>query len=443
MSYKRINSAIFIFILIFFSLWNLFFHSEEMISNSENRRLTDWPEFTVKALFEGSYTEQIELYLGDRFPLRAKGIAFISYLENLRGIQSDDDFVLIQTSGVNEGESVTSSESQIFEIESKFVHDKQHFPDDVGMLIPIVADTSKNVTKITFDEDFKTNILIYNQKGMTSFQRQDELIESLAASYMRIGNRYPEIKMYALMAPSQVAFVDEAYFQYTDSQYEGIQAFYEKLGREITAIDPYAILDRHRDDYIYFRTDHHWTSLGAYYAYLETCRQMNLSPNGYDTLSFRSYGDFLGSIYNLTQNQNLKDNPDSLYAFVPIAKFDYLIYDKDSLLKTHHALISDSFDLKNYQYRVFLGGDFGFSVIKNKSDPELEETLLVIKDSYGNAWVPFIADHFRTTIVYDPRYTDRTLQSITEAYNIDKMIVVNSGQALTSKSYIETMKTIQ
>ncbi|MDK2866274.1 MAG: hypothetical protein PWP51_900 [Clostridiales bacterium] len=434
----KLKAVLFVGGLLALGIANGVYFDDSYISYTENRRLAPWPEWSYEDFFSGAYTTGIDDFLRDRFLYREAWIDLSTKLSSFQGLKTQDDFVLLTTNGANEaaaGEEKTVRSAKI-------VHDVAHYPDDIGMLIPVKPEKGVDVSKVEFSDDYKTNILIYDQKGMTSYVYKPDTVDRLAEAYNHFSDNYlDKLKVYVLMAPSPVAFVDDDYARYTDNQYDAIQQFYDGLEHDIVKIDPYSALAAHQDEYIYFRTDHHWTSLGAYYAYTEACKKMGFKP--YDLTAFDELTDidFLGSIYNLTQSDVLKTHDDKISAYVPKANVTYKVFTSQSTLD-YDSVISEDFDIDDYKYKLFLGGDFGLAVIDNLDQPENGETLMIIKDSYGNALTPYFVNHFKRIVVVDLRYTSKSVGELVNEYGVNRLMLVNSGQALAAESYADILENV-
>jgi len=438
--WRKVNSILFIIILLGIGIYNIFNFDQSYISPSENRALASWPEFEKKNYFSGNFSRGIDDYIQDRFVFRRAWLETASSLSHLRGIKEEEDFVLLTTTGANEGEPLPEVTDETRNI--KAVHDVENFPDDVGMLKVVTPVKGVEVTKIEFSENFKTNILIYDKKGMTSYVFKSDLVDRLAKAYNAVEQSYVDVlKIYALTAPSPVAFVNEDYARYTDNQYEGICDFYQKLDQNIIKIDPYPILLAHQDEYIYYKTDHHWTSLGAYYGYVEACNEMGLDPKPISEFDEIDYDDFLGSIYNLTKSDILKENEDEILAYVPQADIEYKIMTESGEL-TYDQVVSTDFYTRDYKYNVFLGGDNNLATVENHDSAISDETLMVIKDSYANALIPYFVNHFKRIVIVDPRYSKQSFSELVAAYEVDRLMIVNSGQALASESYVNLLENL-
>ena len=215
---------------------------------------------------------------------------------------------------------------------------------------------------------------------------------------------------------------------------------------KVTVVPIVDTLMAHTDEYIYFRTDHHWTALGAYYAYRQFTAYKGITPtpiNEYQTMTF---DNFLGSFYSSTKNTAMENNPDTILAYVPKStnRFTFLENPSGNLLDWN--IINDVSKYNKYnRYSCFIGGDNPFSTINN---PTLTDgsSCVVVKESFGNAFVPFLVDHYQTVYVVDYRlykkFCPDSLAAFVRTNNIQDIIYVNNADALSSRENMNALSAI-
>ena len=240
-------------------------------------------------------------------------------------------------------------------------------------------------------------------------------------------------KVYDLIVPlSTGVTLPDKYFSEIESsdQCAALNEIFSKLDDNVVPVNIYEKLMEHRNEYIYFRTDHHWTSLGAYYGYEKWCELKDILPISLDRRKTENYGSFLGSLYYDTDNPSaLKKNPDTLEAIFPMND----VYTGSSEEKD--PVIFDYTDYAEYaKYNAFLGGDKAYTVITNNSITD-GSVCLVAKESFGNCFVPYLADHYNQVYVYDYRYTDENLIEAARNVNAKDVIFVNNI-GMTRSSYL-------
>lgn len=237
-------------------------------------------------------------------------------------------------------------------------------------------------------------------------------------------------KVYDMIIPlsSGVVLPDEYYGKInSDDQRSAINKIFEKMDDSVIKVNIYDNLMKNRDKYIYFRTDHHWTALGAYYGYEKWCEAKGIIPISLDRHEKVEFKGFLGSFYNDTRKDKaLGKTPDVVEAYYPISKDATLNYTSSGGKEVKWDVIHD---VKDYpagiKYSTFIAGDNSMTTIEN---PNLDDgsKCVVIKESFGNALVPFLVDHYSKIYVLDYRYWNGNLESFVKDKNIDDVIFLNN-----------------
>ena len=197
------------------------------------------------------------------------------------------------------------------------------------------------------------------------------------------------------------------------------------MNSQVKSVDIYDALMKHRKEYIYFRTDHHWTALGAYYAYTALCEEMGIEPEKLEEYETREFEGFVGSFYNDTKNESLKKHPDVITAYLPKSEAKMHVtpakgqdYDWDII-----------YDVSSYgaslKYSTFIASDNPFTEITNQTLTD-ESACIVVKESFGNAFVPFLVDHYQHVYVVDYRYWQGNLAKLAEEKKAKDVILLNN-----------------
>lgn len=182
---------------------------------------------------------------------------------------------------------------------------------------------------------------------------------------------------------------------------EGIAYAYAQMGDNALTVDAVSNLRLHNDEYIYFRTDHHWTELGAYYAYEAWAETAGLTPVAHDSFPTAEYPGHLGLFYGMCGNPAaMKQNPDTVIACIPEDDITVEIWNNGALQPGQ--LIYDC-SASGYKYGAFIGGDHPITVITN-NDIADDSACVLVKDSYGNPFSVYLTQHYHTVYVVDYRY---------------------------------------
>ncbi len=188
---------------------------------------------------------------------------------------------------------------------------------------------------------------------------------------------------------------------------------------EDALIDVSDMLDAHRQEYIYYKTDHHWTTLGAYYAYTAWAAKMGFTPWAIEDFAVETLSeDFYGTLYSKI---NMAGEPDKIERFLPKKEIAYEVYydnneeAADTLYEMKHL------STKN-KYAVFLDDNHPF--IRIHTGNANARNLLLVKDSYANCFAPFAANHYENVYMIDLRYYRGSIEDIVTKYGITDMLVL-------------------
>jgi hypothetical protein len=200
----------------------------------------------------------------------------------------------------------------------------------------------------------------------------------------------------------------------------------DSLDDAVHFVDAYTELQRRTDEYIFFHTDHHWTGRGAYYAYVAFCKSAGFDPVPMKDFERKQVKrTFLGSLYGITLDQRLKNNRDSVEYFKPTIPMRTFRYNKDSARYEFSRLFANTSNYAN-----FIGGDH--PMVRIESDVNTN-SILVIKDSFGNAVAPFLALHYGTVYVMDYRYFDISVPDFVKQNEISAILFLHNTFAANSK----------
>ena len=211
------------------------------------------------------------------------------------------------------------------------------------------------------------------------------------------------------------------------TQAKSLDKIYGYMDDNVKTVNAYPDLMEHRTEYVYFRTDHHWTALGAYYAYNEFCKTKGIDPTPLENYKTVEYNDFLGSFYKDTNNSSaLGNTPDTIKAYYPVSQNVTMDVTDQKGQNYKWDVIHDVTDYgKSLKYSTFIAGDNPMTVITN-SDITDGSSCVVVKESFGNALVPFLIDHYQTVYVIDYRYWTGDVVSFAKEKNVQDVLFVNN-----------------
>ncbi len=213
-------------------------------------------------------------------------------------------------------------------------------------------------------------------------------------------------------------------------QGEDLSYIQSKLKSALDYVDLAPTLKEHSEEPLYYKSDHHWTSLGAKYAFDALAPSLGIEDpiKDYDIMTVTD--DFSGTMASTSGDFGVKDSID---IYVPQAKdFAYVAEFGDIQKKSATIYNSEALSSKD-KYEVFLGGNYSYISIKTTA--ESDKNLLLFKDSYANAFVQFLLPYYRNIVIIDPRYysddcekliKEREITDILFLYNMNTFALDNS-----------------
>ena len=397
-------------------------------SPSEKRNLAKFPEFSKEAFLTGDYFNDINTWFSDTFPYRDFLTQTGTKIKNLYGINS-----------VN-------------------IHGEVEMGDDIpdGPLEVPSTDASKETTTTEPTEpkdevtDLKTQslgaIIVAGDAGYEYYTFSNDLAPRFINSVSNIkGAVNGDAEVYAMIVPTSIDITlnDHLREQVGSADQKKALEFFNTSFRDVTAVDGIYKAERmHRKEYTYFRTDHHWTALGAYYAYEQFCLEKGIEPLPLEKYETVTYDNFLGTFYSgSNQTAQMAENPDYVTAYLPINDVSCHIVEADGDAFDWNIITDVTNHDRGSKYLTFIGGDNAVTTITNKDNPE-GETCVVIKESYGNAFVPFLIPHYSTIYVIDPRHYDGTLSEFTSDKQIDDVVFIANISTTRNYIYIDAMESL-
>jgi hypothetical protein len=274
-------------------------------------------------------------------------------------------------------------------------------------------------------------------------------VESLAEDYTETVNSLATTldgtaDVYSIIIPTStgITFPDNRRDEINSSdERTSLDKLFSQMQDNVHVVDVYDNLMKHRTEYVYFRTDHHWTALGAYYAYEEFCAVKGIEPEAITDYETAEFDGFIGSLYSATEDSGLKENPDTVVAYYPNCEHEMTVTTTDDTTYSCKAIYDVSNSKSGVKYSAFIAGDNPYSVIENK---ELSDgsACIIIKDSFGNAFTPFLVDHYQYVYVIDSRYWGGTISELVQETGASDVIVFNNISTTRNKYEIGKLKSV-
>lgn len=350
-----VQISVFLLFITLFLLLNIFI-PDVQFSEQENRYLQQAPSFSFGSLFSGKYTEDFEKYLTDQFSFRDSWITLKARVELLLGKNENNGYFLCK--------------------------------DD-------------------------TIIEPYSEPDFQDLDFSLDAIRTLATE--------TKIPVYFALIPSACE-IEKDYLPQgcpSASQQITIDYAYEYLKKnKVHIIDISNELLQHKTEPIYYRTDHHWTTLGAYYGYSSIINTMEISPVPLNNYTMKTVTDsFYGTAYSGSGFTWVE--PDSISTYVEQGTAKVTNYSSGEGIIT--TMYDESCLKKKDKYSYFYGGNSPLITIETELCDA--PSLLVLRDSYFDSLSPFLTAHFSEIHILDLRYYRSSLREYIEKNNIDNILV--------------------
>jgi hypothetical protein len=370
----------------------------DKVSVNEKRSLSPFPILTSNNYLTGKYSDSIDFYYSDNFLFRDHLIALSNKLKEKRGIKNLD--IKIYTKNEKTGNLI----------------EKNKIENNIK-----AADT---INILNNDNEYQNikSVIVYKNRALQMFSGS----KKVAASFSKLMGEYkltfPDVNVYCMAVPVGGDFYLPNNIN-KNNEIKFIDALYASLVNGVIPIRAYESLKPHYKEYLQFNTDHHWTGRAAYYAYEAFCNTIGISQVPMEKLNRKVIKGFLGTLYYYTLSPELKNNKDSVEYFKIPYETKTVYYTKNSTTPVKGNLYAESARGGN-SYGVFLGGDF--PLIKIVSSIKNNKKILVLKDSYGNAFVPYLASHYEEIYVIDYRYYEGGVKNLVKNNNITDILFAHN-----------------
>jgi len=389
---------------------------KQAVSEIENRQLTPFPAYSDSALWSGNYFRQVDQYYADNFPLRNRWINVSGSFRNKFGFESGD-IKIYEPANDAEANEITDT--------TKNTVNSGPLPDDGAV------------------GEVKKRLFVFKNRAFEMFGGSTAMGKSYANvinSYNRLG--IPDLQVYNLIIPVALEFeLTEKYKKLQKPNRPAIESIYNELDSTIKKVWAIDEIRKHREEYIYFNTDHHWTSLGAYYAYRAFCETAGLTPVSLDTVRYKVKSTFLGSLYRLTRDPKLKENPDSVKYYLFRDSVRFYIGSSNSLTYWGKSKMYGEGANGSNSYSVFLQGDL--PIVKMETQHNNGRKIVIVKESYGNAFAPFLVNNYEKIIVVDQRYYTGDFVAMLKKEGINELLFINNIFAAHTPFHIEKIKRLK
>ena len=374
---EKLVGIIFILTLFLFLIINVIVPDREK-SVQENRMLATKPKFRLSSLISGDYDEKFEAYMDDQFVGRDMWRKLKVAVDRIGGSRLENG-VYIGTNG------------QL--LEQIEVADENHLAANIKAIKSFSESQSKIPVRMMLVPD-AANVLNHSLPALAKPEDQTQMFSMVR----------------------------------------------KDLRDSVEWIDVSTELNKHKTEKIYYKTDHHWTTLGAFYAFQAAAPSLGIDGDLSGKYVSYTVSDSFNGMLASKSGVNLGEKQ-QIDIYVPTEEDTDLIVDYVDEGKRSTSLYDSSKLKEKDQYTVFLGGNSSLLDIRTVSTST--KRLLLVKDSFANSFIPFLTPYYREIVVVDPRYYSGTINDLMDSYRISEVLFLYSGNTFFKDNNISGVFAVE
>ena len=374
---EQLVGIIFILTLFLFLIINVIVPDRKK-SVQENRMLATKPKFRLSSLISGDYDEKFEAYMDDQFVGRDVWRKLKVTVDRIGG------------SRLENGVYIGKNGQLLEQIE---VADETHLAANIKAIKSFSESQSKIPVRMMLVPD-AANVLNHSLPALAKPEDQTQMFSMVR----------------------------------------------KDLGDSVEWIDVSTELNKHKTEKIYYKTDHHWTTLGAFYAFQAAAPSLGIDGDLSGKYVSYTVSDSFNGMLASKSGVNLGEK-EQIDIYVPTEEDTDLIVDYVDEGKRSTSLYDSSKLKEKDQYTVFLGGNSSLLDIRTVSTST--KRLLLVKDSFANSFIPFLTPYYREIVVVDPRYYSGTINDLMDSYRISEVLFLYSGNTFFKDNNISGVFTVE
>ena len=419
-------------LLVVLGVWLVVAPASQTVSEVEARALARWPAFSFVELREGRYTKDLEMAVADHFPLRESFVSFTFGLRARFGVRRASTVYASNGGALGGLEKPQDWKPLVVEVPDASVT-QDIFLDDEDAGVAEEEDAGVLVAELEEDAGVdepelapateKGGALVQNGRGMMLLSATDDTARRFARVLATYGAAFPKARVYAVMVPGAGAFyLPASHKDRSADELHNLEVIKSALPPSVLWVDVAGALTPHAQESIYYRTDHHWTGLGAYYGYRAMMEAAGIEPLAHDAIEWRRTAEpVLGSLFRMTQDPQLSKVADLTEYPMPGVEYQSVSY------------VGARFDVPQKRrfidenakgYLVFMGGDA--ALMAAKTSVKNGRRALLVKNSFGNPLGPLLLPHFEQVVVVDYRMYFDTVAALVKRFRITDVFVQNA-----------------
>ena len=417
-------------------------------SMRERRKLREFPALSVESLLSGDWFDGITAWFSDTFPGREAMLEVSDRMDAMHGLNKNEVALGSTASAgtdndeldalLEQAEAAAAAKAEETPAEPEVAVEPE--PEQTGPADPNAVIESWEGLDAENEAMMYGDLVLIDGTVMSRLGFSKEASD-LHASLMNRGADVlanQGVRFFNLPAPTSTSILlssDRLAELECADQGKTLRYMFAQENENVGKVNAFNNLLAHNDEYVYYHSDHHWTALGAYYAYEEFCRTAGFAPVPLSEYEEVNMGDFTGSWYYSINPKKVKH--DEMIAYVPPGNVRMEIPGYPEM----SPVVDKTNEEPNMKFNCFINGDNPLTVITNDDLPDAPDCL-VIKDSFGNPFVVYLSQHYHNVYVLDYRYNFTAVSLTAEQYGVSDVILVQSigvSQSMSAEGLLQNL----
>lgn len=355
-----------------------------------------------------------------------------SYVENEESVETSEEM-----SEVSSPEPSTPEEESAYipPEESSTPPEETSVPEESTPPPPEESSVPEEIFTDAGDAEFiASGYLLYDGAAYSQAYFNKRVSQRYADAYVKYTETFPGVRITAINHPANSINIKNPYVQaMLNDQGKVLDDMASVMYGDVNYINLRSTFEKHRGEYLFFKSDFHWTQLGAYYTYCEYAKSIGLTPTPLSEFEDRVLTtEFIGLTNHYAQDDRVNTFYDTLHAYMPRKKHTYTIY--HDAAKNIKGQYDNCVQTNIKTYSCFLIGDQPYAEIVVPENDQ-SKVALVIKESSGNGFVPFLIEHYGKIIVIDPRHINIDIRPLVKKEGVDDIILFATASTANGDAY--------
>ena len=379
---------------------------------------------------------------------------FGSFRIGIDEVEESSEIIVESSKVVEESSVIIEESSEVIVESSEIIVESSEVVEELSEVVEESSEVVEESSEISIEESSEyieesgigdaemlpSGYLMYKGAVYSTTSYKAEVAQAYADVYAKYARKFPDVRISVINHPlSAINITNPDVRAMVNDQGEVLDLMESHIYGNVNFVNLKDIITAHRGEYLYFKSDYHWTQRGAYYAYYAFAESLGITPTPLSEFEeVVVCDDFIGRVNDYAHDDRILSFYDTIYAYMPTNKHTMTIYDS-SLNEVR--VFNNSIYVKKQTYSCFIYGDQPYTVINVPSNPQ-DKNVIVIKDSSANAFVPFLTEHYGNVIVIDPRHISIDISRVVKEYDASDIIFFATASTSNRMTYCEYYESL-